>query len=213
MDDISIRDHRLTMALDELHTINTWLLGYHASYRAIHKMERVTGVPISTIADVGGGGSTFPPVFNRFRITSIDINPAANVYTLAKNRNRSAVCADALQLPFADNSFDAVHASLFIHHFPEREISLLLKEFLRVSVHGVIINDPLRSIISLAGITLLTKLFSKSNMVKHDAPLSVRRGLTLAEMKSFLAVNGLHNNKVYHSPFFRLMALIYKRRT
>jgi len=210
MDDLSIRDARFTDALDELRVINTFLLGYHASYRAVTMLESGSGQLANTMLDVGGGGSTFPAKFNRFTITSVDINPAAGIYTRQKNPNVTPLCADAFHLPFKDNAFDIVHASLFIHHFNEEDIGRLLREFLRVSSLGVIINDPLRSRISLAGITLLTRLFSRSEMVRHDAPLSVRRGLTLSEMKTICRQNGIIRFSVYHAPLFRLMAIIPK---
>ncbi len=212
MDDLTIQDSRLTAALDELQVINTWLLGYHASYRALTKLEKKTGLRAQTMLDVGGGGSTFPEKFNRLKITSVDINPAAGIYTAKRNPGITAVCADAFHLPFAPDSFDVVHASLFIHHFTEEEITALLKEFLRVASRGVVINDPLRNVVSLAGITLLTRLFSKSEMVRHDAPLSVRRGLTIPEMKSLCRQAGCKDFHIYHSPLFRLMAVIYKQK-
>lgn len=210
MDDLSIRDERITRALDELKVINTFLFGYAASYYGLKKMFKGFGKQHPYILDVGSGGGSFPKKFNRFTITSLDINPAACSYAYQLKGVEHIVCGDAFRLPFADEVFDAVHCSLFMHHFTEEQITALVREFMRVSRRGVVINDPLRSYLSLWGITLLTRIFSRSDMVKHDAPLSVKRSLTKQELRLLLKSDGYQDVSVTHFPLFRLVALIRK---
>jgi ubiquinone/menaquinone biosynthesis C-methylase UbiE len=92
------------------------------------------------------------------------------------------VNASALRLPFRDQSFDIVHASLFCHHFNPGELRVLFAEWSRVSRLGIVINDLRRSVWAYIGITILTRLFSHSTMVRNDAPLSVRRGFLKNEL-------------------------------
>ncbi len=61
------------------------------------------------------------------------------------NRQLPAVCGDALALPFADDSFDAVGCSLFAHHLEPDQVTGFAREALRVARHAVLINDLIRT--------------------------------------------------------------------
>ena len=58
----------------------------------------------------------------------------------------------------------------------------MLRSFDAIARHGIVINDLRRSVVSWLGVALLTRLFSRSAMIKSDAPLSVRRGFTRDEL-------------------------------
>lgn len=183
MDDFSIQDERIDVALKELNIINKYLGGNSVSKKGLKIFE--TKNEKVSILDVGSGGSDFYNIiktgYNNIFYVSVDLNKRACTYNLKQNNNPT-ICGNAFSLPFNNNSFDFLHASLFLHHFNENEINLLLNEFVRISRKGIIINDLHRSIFALASISVLTKLFSKSEMVKHDAPLSVKRGFTKSEL-------------------------------
>lgn len=187
MDDFSIQDERIDVALKELNIINKYLGGNSVSVKGL-KLLKDKNEDISII-DIGSGGSDLYKAiknnFNNLFYVSVDLNKRACTYNIKENNNPT-ICGNAFSLPFNNNSFDFLHASLFIHHFNENEINLLLNEFVRISRKGIIINDLHRSIFALVSISVLTTLFSKSEMVKHDAPLSVKRGFTKSELKNIL---------------------------
>ena len=194
MDDFSITDSRLTAALDELRTINTWLGGGGTSAAGIGALLATRGVravmhPI-TVLDIGSGGSdnfsVRPPDGSVPEIISVDINTGVCRYVKEHDPARGVVCADAMALPFKQESVDIVHASLFLHHFTEDEIVRLLTAFLGIARRGVVINDLHRSVLALGGISLLTRFFSNSRMVKNDAPLSVKRGFLRSDIRAVL---------------------------
>ena len=56
----------------------------------------------------------------------------------------SRLVADALALPFPDNSFDLVSCSLFAHHLEPAELERFTEEAWRVSRCAVLINDLVR---------------------------------------------------------------------
>jgi hypothetical protein len=194
MDDFSITDDRLTAALDELRTINTWLGGSGTSRAGIRKLLapgsfRANMHPI-TVLDIGSGGSenfsVSSPHGSALEVISVDINTGVCRYLKEHDPARHVVCADAIALPFKPDSVDIVHASLFLHHFTEDEIVCLLTAFLGIARRGVVINDLHRSVLALGGITLLTRLFSNCGMVKNDAPLSVKRGFLRNDIRTVL---------------------------
>lgn len=187
MDDFSIQDERIDEALKELNIINKFLGGNSVSEKGLKYFESKDEVV--SILDMGSGGSDFYKSiknnFNNLIYVSVDLNKRACKFNSKENKNPT-VCGNAFSLPFKNKSFDFLHASLFLHHFNENEIDLLLNEFFRISKKGIIINDLHRSVFALISISILTKLFSKSEMVKHDAPLSVKRGFAKIEIIKIL---------------------------
>jgi len=90
------------------------------------------------------------------------------------NRKLPAICGDALALPFADDSFDAVGCSLFAHHLEPDEVIGFAREALRVARYAVLVSDLIRSSLHLALIYAGTPLY-RSRLTRHDAPASVKR--------------------------------------
>ena len=187
MDDFSIQDERIDEALRELKFINIFLGGKATTaegFRILRKREDVFRT--WKVLDVGAGGAdVFDSSTENLTIVALDRNPRTCAY-IEKKSASTVVCGDARQLPFEPKSFDVVHASLFLHHFTEKEIVNLLRSFVEVSKRGIIINDLRRSILALAGIKILTMLFSKSKFVKNDGPLSVLRGFSKKDLQSIL---------------------------
>jgi len=210
MDDFSIQDERIDNALLELKIINKYLGGISTTLSALqiiasNKREE------TRILDIGSGSSdnliAAKNKFPKIKLLSID----KNLRTLTATKNSTnKINSDAFALPFKDESCDLIHAALFLHHFAEEEIKILLKEFLRISKKGIIINDLQRSYISLLGIKLLTTLFSKSDMVKHDAPISVKRGFTKSEINTIFNFPSTSKFIVKRKWAFRWMVVIEK---
>ncbi len=208
MDDFSIRDERIDIALGELKVINKYLGGISTTKSALKYFIRSKN-QVLKILDIGSGSSdNLIAAKNRFpqlKIISIDKNLrvlSGSINSLGK------INSDAFELPFKNNSCDIIHAALFLHHFTEEQIYILLKEFLRIGRMGVIINDLQRSWLALWGIKILTLLFSKSAMVKNDGPLSVKRGFTKLEIKNLLFDAGIKNFVIKWKWAFRWMVVI-----
>jgi ubiquinone/menaquinone biosynthesis C-methylase UbiE len=207
MDDFSIQDERIDRALKELKTINKYLGGISTTKSAlsyfIHsKKDRLK------ILDIGSGSSdnliSAKNKHHKIEILSVD----KNLRVLSSQNNQLIkINSDAFVLPFKDNSCDIIHTALFFHHFNEDEIRKLLKEFLRIAQSGIIINDLHRSFFALIGIKILTILFSKSEMVKNDAPISVKRGFTKQEILKLLSDVGVTDFIIKRKWAFRWMVV------
>lgn len=210
MDDFSIRDSRIDDALKELKIINNYLGGVSTTVSALKYFTRDKLISLKII-DVGSGSSdnliiaknTYP----NLQIISIDKN--ISVLDYSKN-SLQKINSDAYHLPFKDECCDIVHIALFLHHFNEDQIEKLLNEFLRICKKGIIINDLQRSLLALAGIKLLTVLFSKSILVKNDAPVSVKRSFNKSEIINFLRKSGISNYIIKYKWAFRWMVVIKK---
>jgi ubiquinone/menaquinone biosynthesis C-methylase UbiE len=187
IDDMSITDERIDVALQELSVINRFLGGDHVSRVGIARMTRKVpeNLPLR-ILDCGAGGSNLASVLRMVdrtvEITALDLNLRACRYSALNVHSMNIVNGSAFRLPFRDQSFDVVHASLFCHHLNPSELRMVLAEWSRVARFGIVINDLQRSAIAFLAITMLTRLLSQSAMVRNDAPISVQRGFLKKEL-------------------------------
>ena len=211
MDDFSIKDDRIDSALKELKVINKYLGGNKVSRDGIALLD--PGFISTSILDVGAGASDILLKLKRNGhnpgIISLDINPRACIYTSINSPEINTICGDVRYMP-VKNKVDIIHASLFFHHFPEAEIIKLLSALLNLSSRGVVINDLRRSIFAWLGIKILTSLFSKSEMVKNDGPLSVKRGFIKSDLIKILDAVSPGKYVIKRKWAFRWMIVIYK---
>mgnify|MGYP003578018949 FL=1 len=78
------------------------------------------------------------------------------------------------------------------------------------SRYAVIINDLHRYPAAYYSIGILTKLFSKSPLVKHDSKLSVLRGFKKGELIRLLKEAGVSKYRIKWMWAFRWQVVIYK---
>jgi hypothetical protein len=189
-------------SLRDLRRINRWLGGIGVYRRLLKKHGGA-----KSILDIGTGTSDCIEKTPGFRV-GLDINISHLLYR--RTPGIPKVVGDARQLPFRDNSVEVVTAAHFIHHFAPEDASSLLREWLRVSKRGVIVNDTLRHYVPLAVVVLLAKLRLVGRITRFDAPASVRRGYTVAEARGFAKDAGAARAEVVNAWPFRFGILLWK---
>ncbi|QQS45088.1 MAG: methyltransferase domain-containing protein [Acidobacteriota bacterium] len=183
--DYSFEEYIDTLA--DLRRINRLLGGRSAMIRRLLPMILEIGKSEVSLLDVGTGSADIPlEIVNRARrhgirvqFVVLDLNEVAALEArrlTAPCPEISVVRADALNLPFAAESFDFVLASLFLHHFENPSAVRLIKSFARVAGRAFIINDLRRHPIAYYSIRLLATVFTQNRLVRHDAAVSVLRG-------------------------------------
>lgn len=212
MDDTGIHDYNIIRALTELKYINKYLGGNSVTKDGI-KILAANNKQKFSVLDAGGGASDVLLSLDiNAEINSLDLNYAISLFVKKNSPFVNAINGDALNLPFKPLSFDIVHLSLFLHHFNEEKIIMLLKNFLLLCRVGIVINDLRRSGLAYAGIKIITMLFSKSAMVKNDAPLSVKRAFRKKELIELLTASGINNYIIKRKWAFRWLIVIKKNR-
>lgn len=187
MDDPEVDEASHHRALRELSMINRWLGGDRVSRRGVERILPYVppGRPVSVL-DVGAGGSdlsrALAPLDRQFEITALDLNARAGDFARNQGRPVRVIVGSAHALPFDERTFDIAHASLFLHHCPDQQARELLQNLSRIARYGIVINDLHRHTLAYASIFLLTRLFSGSALVRHDAPVSVRRAFLRREL-------------------------------
>jgi len=211
LDNLSIQDERIDSALKELKIINSLLGGNGVSIEGIKIFNNHSNA--LTILDIGSGASDIligiKKKLKNLNIYSLDINKRACIYLEMNSTDVKIICGDVLNLPF-NKSFDIIHASLFFHHFKEEEIKRIITSLLKICNRGIVINDLRRSIFAWLGIKILTLLFSRSEEVKYDGPLSVKRGFIKKDWSDILDCVSPGKYELKRMWAFRWLVVIYK---
>jgi 2-polyprenyl-3-methyl-5-hydroxy-6-metoxy-1,4-benzoquinol methylase len=150
-------------------------------------------------------------VGKKMTLIGIDANP--NIIDFAKKHstdfnNIQFEVANIFSDEFKNRKFDIVLCTLFLHHFSAEELVCIFVSLKKQAIKGVVINDIHRHPLAYYSIKWLTQLFSKSAMVKFDAPLSVLRAFTKNELKTILHQAGIHHYELKWKWAFRWQLII-----
>ena len=201
--------------LKELNTINDLLGGYNITFNALKKV--LSKDKQITLVDIGSGGGDTLKQIHRWnskqhfdlKLYGVDLKQTCIDYSVnINNSDITFICDDYKNVLKHIPKVDVMHACLFCHHLNEQEIMTLI-EFCNQNKIILIINDLERNAFAYYAIKVLTAIFSKSYLVKNDAPLSVLRGFKTSEWKSILKQSGAKKYSVNYKWAFRHEVIIY----
>jgi SAM-dependent methyltransferase len=163
--------------------------------------ESQPGRPLRVL-DVASGGGDVPIALARRAVRS-----GVNIAIEGCDRSAAAVqfageqaAARAVPVRFftldalsddIPSGFDVIVSSLFLHHLDEREAVGLLERMAGAAGQLIMINDLLRGPIEYALAWAGCRLLSRSKVVRHDGPVSVRAAFTMAEVRDLASRAGL----------------------
>ena len=142
----------------------------------------------ATLLDVGTGLGDIPSRAREearragVELTTIGLDSAPELASASRSSVDFSICADALCLPFPDDSIDLVMCSQVLHHFAGREAAEMLREMDRVARVRVIVSDIRRSWIAAVGLWLASFPLRFHAVSRHDGVVSVMRGFTPEEL-------------------------------
>jgi 2-polyprenyl-3-methyl-5-hydroxy-6-metoxy-1,4-benzoquinol methylase len=176
--------------MKELNAINHWLGGHAITLKGVKRFCKTRQDDPFRIIEIGcGGGDNLRAIqqwANRNQInvelSGIDINEECIEFARSQESNKgiSFIRSDYRDMEFKQPPH-VIFSSLFCHHFTDKELHNQLKWMYHNALDGFFINDLHRHPLAYYSIKGLTKLFSKSYLVKNDAPLSVLRGFKRKE--------------------------------
>jgi len=195
MDDLNCSGEVVDQTLLELDTINHLLGGNYVTLNGLKKLlHAVDASKDVTIADLGcGSGDMLMRISRKYKrsklkLIGIDANPNITAFAnrQMKDDRVQFETVDILSDEFKSRQFDIIIGTLFFHHFTTDQLVIFFSQLKRQATVGIVINDIHRHPFAYYSIKVLTGLFSKSAMVKFDAPLSVRRAFKKTELIEIL---------------------------
>jgi 2-polyprenyl-3-methyl-5-hydroxy-6-metoxy-1,4-benzoquinol methylase len=221
MDDPAAPAAELRGALAQLESINRWLSGFAPSRDGIRRLLPA-GCRELTLLDVGSGAGDMPRRIVewaagrglRARVLGIDLSAVAVELARARTPPGAAIEHQAQDLFSLEGEerFDIVHASLALHHFNGESAVAALAHMLRLARWGLVLNDLHRHFLAYHSFRALSALFWRNRLIRHDGPISVRRGFRRGELAAMLAVAGAARCEVRWRWPFRWQAVAWKRR-
>jgi len=211
--DGEVNQEDLVLNLKELHTINTLLGGYRISTGALSGLE----LEGKALVDIGSGGGDMLDVIGQWtekrgvkmKLYGVDIKDDCVNYAQSHlSESLTFIQDDYRNVQRHIDHIDYLHACLFTHHLSDDEIIELIRFALDRNI-TLIINDLERNPLAYYSIKFLTRLFSKSYLVKNDAPLSVLRGFKKKEWLEYLKEAGATNYSVKWKWAFRHQVIVY----
>jgi SAM-dependent methyltransferase len=206
-------------SISDLGRINRWFGGNSTTLSMVRQVAETSGRPSVSLLEVAAGSGEVPDsAREELRKRGIDLE--ITLLDRARSHLRQArpqgsgklrlVVGDALCLPFPPSSFDMVASSLFVHHLEREQLIEFVEEGLRVARIAVVINDlvrhPLHLLLAYAGYPLY-----RSRLTRHDAPVSVRRAYTAAELTEILRSTKAKRVTIESHYLFRLGVVAWKQ--
>jgi SAM-dependent methyltransferase len=198
--------------MKELEFINSHLGGHSITIDGFKKLAG--NKKKISVCEIGCGGGDNLKALAHFckkynieaQFTGIDIN--ADCIAFAKKKpgfkNVQFIVSDYKLVNF-DSKPDIIFSSLFCHHFTDDELVEMLQWMKYHATDGFFINDLHRHALAHNFIKYSAKFFSKSYLVKNDAPLSVLRGFRKNEWQKIFATAGISDYSIQWKWAFRYL--------
>ena len=212
-DNIPFADIQLCMG--ELNSVNTLLGGHAVTISGINDFSLNNSELY--ICEIGcGGGDNLKAISKHLKAPNInlsfigiDIKKECIEFAARQNPEIYAqwIAKDYRLVNFGMNKPDIIFSSLFCHHFTDHELVEMIQWMRLNSKMGFFINDLQRHQLAYYLIKNLTKVFSKSYLVKNDAAVSVSRGFTKEEWENIFLKAGIKNYTIKWKWAFRYLII------
>jgi ubiquinone/menaquinone biosynthesis C-methylase UbiE len=202
----------------DIRRVNQLLGGTRTILRHLPALVAIgTSRPV-TILDLATGAADIPIAITRWARTHhlpvkiVASDSSEDILDLAGREitvhpDITLACYDARHVPLADKSFDIVLCSLSLHHFSPDDAVVVLREMNRLARSGFILNDLRRSRSGFAAAWITAHLTTRNRLTRNDAPLSVRRAYTPAELDDLLHRAGVDGAIITTTLWFRMAAV------
>ena len=217
LDGINIPFKEIALNMQELNTINRILGGHQITITGFKHILR--NRKTISVCEIGsGGGDNLVAIVKwcamhgiQVNCIGIDMNEACIAFA-KKNptllNNTAFICSNYSTVVF-EKKPDILFSSLFCHHFSDEDLQYQLNWMQKNSTMGCFINDLHRHWLAYFSIKYLAQIFSKSYLLKNDAPLSVARGFTKREWVKLFKIVGITNYTIQWKWAFRHL-IIFK---
>jgi hypothetical protein len=190
LDELPANDPRAVRSRRDLRLMNR-IMGHARIVRGA--LDRTIPRDSPLIAELGAGDGTLleralPKRHrNQARIVFVDRQPVVSTATIEAYRRQGCDAAVEAADVFAwlekrRETFDAIVANLFVHHFDDDQLARLFALASR-RTRAFVACEPRRARVPLAG-SLMLGVIGCNDVTRHDAHLSVRAGFAGGELSA-----------------------------
>ncbi len=207
MDDPGLDPSLHDSALNGLRRINRISRTLENMARAIQAQTGQTSKGPLKILDFASGGGDLAMGLSGFakkrnlpwEVSGADISHHAVDYASQKaaamDLDTQFYLLDAVNQP-VPHKYDVVMCSLFLHHLSEEDAGKLLKNMAAAANRLVLVDDLLRTRTGYWLAWLGCRLLSRSPIVHHDGPVSVKSAFQMQEVSQLANAAGLLNHQI-----------------
>lgn len=207
MDDPAIDPADHQAALKGLRRVNRWSRSAAILWPAIRDLARSSDQPIRVLDLACGGGDVTREIARRTRKANLPVEIHgcdAHPFAVQCSRvgeppaDRSSVSFFQLDVlkEALPTDYDVLMCSLFLHHLTDADALQFLIRMRQAARQLVLVNDLCRTrlgyMLAWAGCRLLTR----SRIVHHDGPLSVRAAFTTYEIEKLISEAGMMGSQI-----------------
>jgi 2-polyprenyl-3-methyl-5-hydroxy-6-metoxy-1,4-benzoquinol methylase len=219
MDDLACSGEVVHQTLRELENINALLGGNYVTLDGIRKLVEEKVSPHFRIDDLGCGSGDMLRLIRKWslkkgldlKLTGLDANPFIVDFARKHTPPECKISYEAVDIfseAFRSRTFDVVTGTLFFHHFSDDQLVSFFRQLKAQTRIGFVINDIHRHWFAYYAIRWLTTIFSRSFMVKYDAPLSVLRAFRKKELVRILRAAGITRYSIRWMWAFRWQVIV-----
>jgi SAM-dependent methyltransferase len=223
MDDLSHPPEEISRALADIKKVNRWLGGHGVSIQGLKPFLRPNGGAPVHILDMGCGNGDFLRYLGDYcrqkdlpvALSGWDRNPKSLEWGHQQDESGEIrfECRDILSFPPLPEGEVVIVCNLFLHHFTDAQILEIFKNWQDLGCRAIVVNDLNRNPLAYYLFHLFGFIFRLSRMARHDGLVSILRGFTRKDLKSFNRELGIEGSIRWRWAFRYLWVLDFKKNT
>ena len=196
MDNYDGSKETLKAVLKDITRVNKILGGNSITVDAVFRLIRENRKESYTILDMGcADGNMLRLLADKARkeqvvVKLIGVDLSENALDIAQKASDSYPeisysKKNILSDDFSDFKVDIVITTLTMHHFKDADILEFIRQFIKLSAIGIVINDLQRSRPAYYLFQIFSLIFIKTKVAKIDGLISISKGFRKEELETF----------------------------
>ena len=222
MDDFSMDNDGLVIALDDIARINQLLGGNSVTLDGVqHLIKDLQKDQTITIMDFGCGSGDMLRMLSKFgaennlkfQLIGIDANEATIRHAEKCStdfENITYLAEDIFLYDFSKLKIDIALITLTLHHFKDDEILKIMRVILNLVRKGIVVNDLQRSKLAYRLFQMIIFIFRSEKMTANDGLISILRGFKKEDLQNYSRDLGLKKYSINWKWAFRYQWIITK---
>ncbi|WP_396637748.1 methyltransferase domain-containing protein [Maribacter sp. R77961] len=196
MDNYDGSKETLKIVLDDITRVNKILGGNTITVDAVFRLIEENPKESYTILDMGCADGNMLRLLadsakkqnRKFRLIGVDLNGDALDIAREASKDYPEITyyeKNILSDDFSNLEVDIIITTLTMHHFKDADILTFMRQFIKLSSIGIVINDLQRSRLAYYLFQIFSLIFIKTKVAKIDGLISISKGFRKQDLEAF----------------------------